>query len=334
MKSKAKKIWLVILLVMTVLMISIGGITRMTRSGLSIVEWKPISGFIPPTNDQEWSQQFEIYKQSPEFQQVNQKFEIEDYKKIYFWEYLHRLWGRLIFFVAFFAGIILALRKKVEYKIVFISSILIGLQGIIGWLMVKSGLNKEPLVSPYMLALHFISANVVFIYIYSELKKMQEKIYIKSFSGVGQRAFRALGVTLFLQVIYGGLVSGFRAGYSFNTWPLMGGEIYPPGGFRLQPIWMNLFENPSMIQWVHRWLAFLILAQVIILGRVLKADKKQVRGLLMHLHATIGIQLVLGIFNLLYAVPIVLAVFHQFVAVSIIMGYANFYFKVRTAKQA
>jgi len=315
---------------MTIMMIAIGGVTRMTRSGLSIVEWKPISGIIPPLSETEWDEQFQLYRRSPEFQQVNQNFQLSDYKKIFFWEYFHRLWGRLIFLVSFFIGIVLWIRKKVELKIVLTISLLVLLQGVLGWVMVKSGLNKDPMVSPYLLALHFISANIVFLYIYAKLKELQEKVVLPHFQGVAKKVFYGLGVLIFVQIIYGGLVSGFRAGHSFNTWPLMGDDFFPPGGLRLEPWWMNIFENPAAIQWIHRWLAFLIFAFLILFGRFLKEDKKQIRGMLMHMHANIGVQIVLGILNIIFAVPILLASLHQVMAVFIIMGYANIYFKVKS----
>lgn len=314
---------------MTVVMISIGGITRMTRSGLSIVEWKPISGFIPPLSEEQWNQQFELYKQSPEFQQVNSHFEMSDYKKIFFWEYFHRLWGRLIFFVAFFAGLVLVYRKKLEIRVVLISSALVALQGLIGWVMVKSGLNQDPLVSPYLLVIHFLSANVVLLYLYFEFKKLQDKIILEAFHGRAKKLFYVLGGLILAQVIYGGLVSGFRAGHSFNTWPLMGGDFFPMGGLRLSPIVLNLFENPATIQWVHRWLAFSIILFLILFSRSLGSEKQKIKNQIRHMHATVGLQILLGILNIVFAVPIFLAAAHQLVAVFIIMGYANILFKVQ-----
>jgi heme a synthase len=320
-----KKIWLGIFVGMTVLMIAVGGVTRLTRSGLSIVEWKPVSGIIPPIGDEQWQKQFDLYKQSPEYNQVNSNFELADYKKIFFWEYVHRVLGRLIFLWALIPGLMLWRKKQIRGKVLVQLLALVALQGLIGWLMVKSGLNRDPHVSPYMLSLHFFSALWVLLTAYYQLKKAAPSLSIKK--GKQKTIFTTFAVLLVLQVFYGTLTSGYKAGFAFNTFPLMGGGFFPPGGLA------NLLADPATIQWVHRWLGFLVLGFAIAFLVVTKPQGKTLRGPTMHLFGVIFVQMILGVLNLIYAVPVWLGVLHQLNGVFVILALFNLVFRFRSVSK-
>lgn len=311
-------------------MIAIGGITRLTRSGLSIVEWRPVSGIVPPLTEDAWQAQFELYQKSPEFLQVNSHFGIEDYKNIFIWEYLHRLLGRIIFLFALIPGLILWRRKKVALRLVLLLSGLVAFQGLIGWLMVKSGLNHAPHVSPFMLALHFFSALTVALVAHFHASKMRAPLLV-DLSESQKLLMRTFGVILLLQIFYGCLTSGWKAGFAFNTYPLMGGDFFPPGGWMQEPGWVNLFSNPATVQWVHRWLAFAVLFLAGLGARsFLKTPHwAQMRGPLIHLLAVIGAQISLGIFNIIFAVPTWLAVAHQLMASVLVITYFGIYVRLR-----
>jgi heme a synthase len=320
-----KKIWLSVFVVLTLIMIAVGGTTRLTRSGLSIVEWKPVSGIIPPITEQQWQTQFELYKQSPQFSQVNSHFELSDYKKIFFWEYVHRLLGRILFLFALIPGLVLWRRKKIKGAVVVQLTLLVALQGLVGWLMVKTGLNRDPQVSPYMLALHFFSALLLLLVAYYHLKKDAAPLTVKNWRGKQQNTFIAFAVLLFLQVFYGNLTSGFKAAFAFNTFPFMGGTFLPPGGLGS---WLS---DPATIQWTHRWLGFLVLLFAILFVHFAKQSGKALRGPTMHLFGVVLLQVALGVFNLVYAVPTWLGVLHQVNAVLVILALFNLVYRIKTA---
>jgi cytochrome c oxidase assembly protein subunit 15 len=327
---KWRSLWLSALAVLTILMIGVGGITRLTRSGLSIVEWKPVSGIILPLNEGEWLSQFELYQKSPEFQKVNSNFGLADYKKIFMWEYLHRVLGRLIFLFVLIPGIYLWRRKFVEIQLVILLASLVAAQGLVGWLMVKSGLNNEPHVSPFFLALHFFSALVVLLTIHYNSAKLKKQS--PTHLNKGQRGLLlALGLALVVQVFYGCLTSGFKAGFMFNTYPLMNGDFFPAGGIALSPYIVNFFENPTMIQWVHRWLGATVLVLTILsMWNILKTKgNSNLKGPMIHLAGIISIQVVLGILNIVLVVPIPLAVIHQITAALILTAYFDLWLRTR-----
>lgn len=310
-------------------MISVGGITRLTRSGLSIVEWKPISGIIPPITEQDWQAQFELYQKSPEYQHINSHFELSDYKRIFIWEYLHRVLGRLIFLFVVIPGFILWRKKIVSGRLVLGLSSLIALQGLIGWLMVKSGLNTKPMVSPYMLALHFFSALIVLLVgFYHYLKT--KTLLLKSISKINFQLLRATGILLAIQIFYGCLVSGFKAGYGYNTYPLMNGQFFPAEGYFFQPFILNFFENTATIQWTHRWFGILVFLQII--GMIYFISKSESwaalkKPLLVFLGITV-VQIILGILNIIYVVPVSLAATHQLVAALLVLSYFSIIFRL------
>ena len=333
MQSKdLKKKWLFAFCALVILMISIGGITRMTRSGLSIVEWKPIAGIVPPLTDQDWRAQFELYKQSPEFNKINSHFELDDYKSIFLWEYSHRLLGRILFLFIVLPGFILWRRKLVEGKLVVTLAFLVALQGLIGWLMVKTGLNVNPHVSPYMLSLHFFSAVFVLLFSYYHLKRLLPAAKVNLTSG--QMAnLRLFGLLLGLQIFYGCITSGLKAGIGYNTYPLMNGSFMPSDAFALSPTALNFFENPGLVQWTHRWVGIGVLIFFVQLVLSFRKSRSwpQLRGPSLHLAGLLFLQIALGILNIVYIVPVPLAALHQICAVFLVLAYFGIVFRTATA---
>lgn len=328
---RLKSIWLLGFIALVLLMISVGGVTRLTRSGLSIVEWKPVVGIIPPLTEADWQSQFELYQQSPEFQQMNSHFELDDYKQIFIWEYLHRLLGRLIFLYVLIPGLILWRQKVIKGNLVVLLSLLVAGQGLVGWLMVKSGLNLKPHVSPYMLALHFFLALVVLGTAYYYLSKMRPALWVEM-SKTKWRLLNSLGILFAIQIFFGCLTSGMKAGHIFNTYPLMGGQLFPPGGLNLDPTWINIFENPVTVQWIHRWVGILTLICLLVTVNVFTHWKRSpLFGPWIHLLGLVTVQIILGILNLIWMVPISLAALHQFIAALIVLGYLNIRFRLNAS---
>lgn len=326
---RLKTYWLLGFIALVLLMISVGGVTRLTRSGLSIVEWKPVVGIIPPLTEADWQSQFELYQQSPEFQQMNSHFKLEDYKQIFIWEYLHRVLGRLIFLYVLIPGLILWRRKVIKGNLVVLLSLLVAGQGLVGWLMVRSGLNLKPHVSPFMLALHFFLALFVLATAYYHLCKMRPA-FSAEMSPKKWFLVNGLGILLLIQIFFGCLTSGMKAGHIFNTYPLMGGEFLPPGGMNLDPAWINVFDNPVTVQWIHRWVGILTLIFLLVtVGALTKWKRSPLFGPSMHLLGLVLVQISLGILNLIWMVPIPLAALHQFIVVLIVLGYLNIRFRLK-----
>ena len=333
--NKLKKFWLLGFCLLVVAMVCVGGITRLTRSGLSIVEWKPVSGIIPPISESDWQQQFELYKQTPEYEKVNSHFELADYKQIFMWEYLHRVLGRLIFFYVVFPGLYLWRKKFVSGKLVLALASLVATQGLIGWLMVKSGLNVKPHVSPFMLALHFFAALSVLIFAFYHFVKLQKPLSA-AVEKHSLRLYHLLGIGLALQVFYGCLTSGLKAGIGYNTYPLMNGQFFPEGGLFFTPYIVNFFENPATVQWTHRWLgisvafSFISFAAAMTRSTLWRELRISVIGLLIILF----LQVALGILNILLVVPISLATLHQLVATLLVLVYFNILFRMKNSENA
>jgi cytochrome c oxidase assembly protein subunit 15 len=331
---KYKQLWLIGFSLLVLIMISIGGITRLTRSGLSIVEWKPVSGFIPPITESDWQQQFDMYKQTPEYAHVNSHFELSDYKAIFMWEYLHRVLGRIIFLFVVIPGIILWRKNYVSGRLVLLLASLVAVQGLIGWLMVKTGLNVKPHVSPFMLALHFFAAlSVLVVAIYNYVKTLPA---INTTVDYCQKvSFYIFGGALALQIFYGCLVSGMKAGVGYNTYPLMNGQFFPEGGMFFSPAILNFFENPATVQWTHRWLGITVLGLfIVMLTRFLNtAAWAKVKSSMIFLLAVMIFQVVLGILNIIYVVPIHLAATHQLVAAILVVCYFRLLFLLPSTQE-
>ena len=299
-------------------MVVIGGITRLTGSGLSITEWKVVTGTIPPFSDEAWQKEFEGYQQTPQFKLLNSAFSVSDFKNIYWWEYIHRLLGRIIGIVFLIPFLWFWMKKKLPdgfMKKAIVLFALGGLQGFLGWFMVKSGLSENVHVSHYRLAIHLISAFTVFGFTFWYALDL---FYVPTLKGENAKSpFRNLGLILFsvvvLQIIYGAFVAGLKAGYGYPTWPKMGDEWFPYDIVALEPIWKNFFEGHAGTQFIHRYFAYVVVIIVGILfyrSRKLEITQGQ-RKIINALGIIVLAQFTLGVLTLLYGVPIVIAVLHQ-----------------------
>jgi len=312
-------IWLFVCAFMVFATLVVGGVTRLTHSGLSIVEWQPLIGTVPPLSHDEWIEVFDKYKQTPEFEKVNHDMSLDEFKGIFWWEYVHRVLGRTIGMVFLLPFLYFLLRRKIEPalapKLIGIF-ILGGLQGAMGWYMVKSGLVDDPRVSQYRLTAHLSLAFIIFIaMIWVALGLIQERA--RHFAE--QRYCRAqrFGFWLFVLVCYmvvsGGFVAGIRAGKAYNTFPLMDGHFVPPEIFMIEPWYLNFFNNMATVQFDHRigaWLlAFLAPWFWLTLRRI--SGLRRAQSAATWMLVVLAAQITLGILTLLHAVPVALGAAHQ-----------------------
>lgn len=319
--------WLWSIAVMTLLTLLIGGVTRLTRSGLSIVDWAPVMGVVPPLTAEAWQDAFVAYQSSPEYRELRQGMSLDEFKFIYFWEYLHRLVARAIGVVFLVPFIVFAVRRRFTPPLARRALVLFALgagQGLMGWLMVMSGLVDEPHVSHYRLAAHLSLAFVIFgyaVWLARDLAvpAIRPIVPSRSRAMIG-RGLTRVGVLLALQIVWGAFVAGLRAGYYYNTFPLMAGSLVPPDFVRVQPLLLNLLENPSAVQWVHRVLGTLLLLAATVLALRVRRAALDVRS--RRLTATfvtlLAAQYGLGIATLVYYVPLTLGVLHQVMAMVLV----------------
>lgn len=299
-------------------MVVVGGLTRLTHSGLSMVEWN-ITGSLPPSNDDDWQTLFYKYKSSPEFKLVNSYFTIEDFKKIFWFEYIHRFIGRILGVLFIIPFLYFLLKNKIPdgflKKLLFL--LFIGaMQGLIGWYMVKSGLIKNPNVSHYRLAFHLITAFTTFGFtLWFALDLIYPKKINENFKKLNNLLLIFFGI-LVLQIIYGAFVAGLKAGYVYTTYPKMGTEWLPAIILSQKPVWLNFLELHAGVQFVHRTIAILLLLLSIYI--YIKSKKHNMtqksKNWFLLLPGIVFLQVLLGIFTLIYSVPIVVAVIHQTVA--------------------
>ncbi len=314
--------WLFVIAAMILVMVVLGGVTRLTHSGLSMVEWKPVTGWLPPFDQTDWQSRFEKYQASPEFRKLNSEMTLSEFKSIFWLEFLHRLWGRIIG-VAFLIPFLVFLVKgwishPLAYKLVAIF-VLGGLQGGLGWFMVMSGLVDRPDVSQYRLAAHFGLALVILGYIqWTALGILKGSDLIKA--APPERVAVGVMALLFLTAVSGAFVAGLDAGFAYNTFPTMDGAWIPEGVLELSPAYLNLFENVATVQFEHRVLAMTSLAAVIVFWLVMRRRRLSGRTYLAlgTLCAMVFIQVALGISTLLLVVPVELAAAHQAGAVVLI----------------
>jgi heme a synthase len=254
--------WLYAVLVVLFAIVTVGGATRMTGSGLSITEWKPIHGVIPPLNPSEWQEEFEKYRQIPQYEQLNKGMTLEEFKSIFWWEWAHRLLARGVGFLVAIPLLFFWLTGRLEHGLRWPMVGLLalgGLQGAIGWWMVASGLVERVSVSQYRLATHLTLACIIITAVTYIARGLA--VYSEAPAGRGVQRFAGIMVLLVLvQVYLGGLVAGLHAGLSYNTWPLMDGAIVPGDLLIIDPAWRNFFENPKTVQFVHRMAAYTVLA--------------------------------------------------------------------------
>lgn len=315
--ARAVAIWLFAVAGLVALMVVIGGLTRLTESGLSMVEWKPITGWLPPLSDTAWAAEFEKYKQFPEYQKVNIGMTLEGFKDIFWLEYIHRLLGRLIG-VAFALPMVLfwilgriPAGMKPHLLLMFVLG---GSQGALGWFMVASGLVDHPDVSHYRLTAHLGLALLIYAYLLWGALSLTRHRRMLGTAGGGIAA--VLAVAVFLQILSGGLVAGLNAGLAHNTWPLMDGAIIPAGLLIADPWWINFFENAMTVQFQHRMGAYAVFVLAVVASVLLKdrASTGLRHGLLTAVLAQAG----LGIATLLMHVPVWLGTLHQAGAVVVL----------------
>lgn len=319
MKKDNKKViyWLLVGCLLIFIMVIVGGITRLTHSGLSISNYKLISGTIPPMNDVEWNVAFDLYKQYPEYQKLNNQFTLQDFKDIYFWEWLHRVIGRFIGLVFFLPFLYFLMTKQLSKSTIKKSIILLclgGFQGFLGWYMVKSGLVDRPDVSHYRLAAHLTTAFITFAYTF--WVALDIMFPNKKEINKGLRNIIRIGMAiLLLQIVYGAFVAGLDAGFIHNHWPMMneGKFMHETVHIEQTPLYKNFIEGRSGVQFVHRTLAY---AVVLLIGFIWYKAKKillssfQQKGV-NSLLTLVGLQFLLGISTLILAVPVWLGVAHQ-----------------------
>jgi heme a synthase len=307
--------WLLACCALVFAMVVVGGMTRLTHSGLSIVEWQPIVGTLPPMGEAQWEETFAKYRQTPEFRLRNHDMTLEGFKGIFWWEYFHRLLGRMIGLV-FFAGFAYFLwRRRLERPLAWkLAAIFVlgGLQGALGWYMVKSGLVDDPRVSSVRLAGHL---GLAFL-IYGLMLWIALGLLLRGRHPVSDAARRRSGflvALVFAMVLSGALVAAIRAGFAYNTWPLMDGHFIPPDILVLQPWWQNLVHNMATVQFVHRMLALLVAATVVIVWMRVRREppNRRARGWSHALLAVTAMQVGVGIATLLQQVPLPLAALHQ-----------------------
>ncbi|WP_284341753.1 COX15/CtaA family protein [Devosia nitrariae] len=313
------RIWLYGLAAFVLLILVVGGITRLTESGLSITSWKPVSGIVPPLSEADWQAEFEAYKQIPQYSVLNSWMSLADFKVIFFWEWLHRLLGRLLGFLFIVPFAVFLIQKRLPRTLawpLFGLFLLGGFQGFLGWWMVSSGLSELTSVSQYRLAAHLGAAALLFM----ALIYVPRRITPGRVGGIVRRGDYAfaiiLAVLLFIQIAAGAFVAGLDAGMGYNTWPLMDGALIPEGLGAMQPAWRNLFENALTVQFNHRLIAYAIVAYVgfALWRRARAGGLAGAHAWLIGIAGIVLTQVGLGIATLVLAVPIHLAVTHQAMA--------------------
>jgi cytochrome c oxidase assembly protein subunit 15 len=318
MGTRAVRAWLYLVALMIIAMVVVGGATRLTESGLSITEWKPIHGVIPPLTETEWQEEFAKYQQIPEYRVINKGMTLEAFKGIFWWEWAHRLLGRLIGVVFFVPFLFFLAKRWIEPRLRWPLAglfILGGLQGAIGWWMVASGLSERTDVSQYRLAIHLTFACIILAYTVWIARGLGIFRLPRAASGIGGVAALIVGLVL-LQIFLGGLVAGLNAGMTFNTWPLMDGAIVPSGLYIQEPAWRNIFENVATVQFNHRMVAYLLFAVALL--HAVQTRGSEHRHFALLLAAAVTLQAALGIATLLLVVPIDVALTHQLGAVVVL----------------
>lgn len=325
----AIRVWLMMLFALVVVMITVGGLTRLTDSGLSITEWAPVSGSVPPMSAAAWEAEFEAYKQIPEYIEQNAGMSMAEFKVIYYWEWGHRQLGRVIGLVWALGFFWFLLRRQIPVgwtgRLLLLGG-LGGLQGAIGWWMVSSGLRDGMLdVASYRLATHLGLAFVIlgFIAWYVFLLSQREADLMQARRN-GERSLITLGSVFvgfaFVQILLGALVAGIDAGRDFPNWPLMttgtGASFFPPDPFLIEPLWRNFFEDAGLVQFIHRMSAYGLFAfAVFVWLRARKSANGHTRFGFNVVIAVMTVQMIIGIVTVLYSAPANIAIIHQFVAV-------------------
>lgn len=318
------RVWLYILCALIAAMVVVGGFVRLSRAGLSIVEWNVLTGVIPPIGEQAWQAEFAKYQQTPEFQKVNAAMTLAAYQRIFLIEWAHRLIARLVGLIVFIPLAVFLIRGTIPWRksgVYVLILLLFGFQGFLGWFMVASGLVDRPHVSHFRLTIHLLAAlTLLALCLWQALNLTPRYAAVRHQRSIpGQRGLAVLLLmVVVLQVAYGGLVAGLKAGHASDTWPLMFGYLIPPGLLSvITPWWQNLVETATTVHFIHRWFAFVVLiTAAFIYYRARKthdADTVQHGALVMI--AVVGLQIVWGVSVVIFGVPLWLALLHQATAV-------------------
>jgi cytochrome c oxidase assembly protein subunit 15 len=341
--DKAKKtqallsgsLWTLVLMVF--MMVIIGGITRLTGSGLSMVEWEPITGILPPLTQEQWIAEFARYQTSPEFLKVHSDMILSQFKSIFWLEYIHRLWGRALALVLLIPTYICVSKPKYSFvRLRIVTLWILGAsQGFLGWYMVKSGLVNDPMVSPYRLAAHLLLGFTIFAIALSSVFALKPPPTTLGYSNRDLRKVQIAGILglgfLGLTVTMGAFVAGLKAGLVYNTFPKMGATWFPAEIFYNNPFWTNFTENPAMVQLTHRILATLSVGYLLYfaISNHKRRIPHQLLTALLIMASLIVLQYLLGILTLLYQVPVSLGTIHQACALLVfgvliyILSYTN-----------
>lgn len=325
------RIWLGVVALAIFALVLVGGATRLTDSGLSITEWKPIHGIIPPLSAAEWDEEFRLYQQIPQYEIINKDMELSSFKRIYWWEWSHRFLARavgVLFAVPFvFFLVMRRVEKRLGWPLVGLF-VLGGLQGAVGWWMVTSGLVDRVDVSQYRLATHLTLACVIFAAVIWVLRGLSPHSSDKPPKGLSSTVAGLIVVMALVQIYLGGLVAGLNAGLSYNTWPLMDGRFIPTNVMAIEPAWRNFFENPKLVQLDHRLFGYLLwlvsLAHMLVILAREPGSTHARRSMV--LFALVTLQAVIGIVTLVMQVPFDLALAHQGGAL-VVLGFATAHFR-------
>ncbi len=317
--------WLMVLFALVTLMIAVGGMTRLTDSGLSITEWRPVTGAIPPLSAEDWQREFDLYRQIPQYQLMNRGMSLAEFQVIYWWEWGHRQLGRVIGLVWALGFLWFLARRQIPAgwtpRLLGLGA-LGGLQGAIGWWMVSSGLEAGMLsVASYRLAVHlglaFVILGLIAWYVFL-LGRTEAQLLTARRAREGRLFSVSTGLMHFamLQILLGALVAGIDAGRNFTDWPLMAGGFLPPAPFELAPLWRNFFEDDGLVQFMHRMAGYLLLAfGIVVWLRGRRSPNAATRFAFNAVMAVLALQVVLGIVTVIYGAPVQIAIVHQLGAV-------------------
>jgi len=325
MASRANRhvaVWLLICCALVFAIVVVGGVTRLTHSGLSITEWQPIVGTLPPVSDADWDRTFSKYRLTPEYEQVNKGMTLPEFQRIFWWEYLHRLLGRLVGFVFLVPFLWFLARREIPTGYGARLALIFALgaaQGALGWYMVKSGLVDDPRVSQFRLTAHLGLAFLIFAAMFWTALSLLSPRHADPAgiaTGIASARFwtAAVALLVFVQVLSGGMVAGIRAGLAYNTFPLMNGMLVPPEILTLDPPWKNFFYNMATVQFDHRLLAWILAFAVPLLWWKFARAQRLPRAVRSGAHlllAMLAVQVTLGILTLVHGVPVPLAALHQ-----------------------
>ncbi len=324
--------WLITLLIFIAIIVIVGGLTRLTDSGLSITTWDVVSGILPPLNNKEWEEVFDLYKEIPQFYLLNQSMTMDEFKVIYYWEYIHRVLGRVLGLLFLIPFIFIYLKKILNNNYIwnfFILFLLILLQGTVGWYMVKSGLVDNTTVSHYRLAIHLNLALILFsaiFWYFLNIKNNKDKVFFNFRNKfILPKIFIFL---IFLQITFGAFTSGLDAGKIYQTWPLMNNYFFPDDLLPKDIIFPKIFNEPSFVQFIHRKLAYIIFIYVLFMSFLTfyKKDKNMYKSIYFLL-TMIFIQIILGIFTLLSGAYILIASLHQISTILLLISSIYFYYR-------